>query len=86
MKYGYENYVDTRKVFNTKEEAEIYARLQVKQPQVFDARKDMPSYVNYLLTTCCGNGNYLYPHRIYRLMVADGKLEPVKKYMKKAAA
>jgi len=83
---AYENYVDTWQIFNSREEAEIRARLIMKQPQVFESKKEMPSYVQYLLTTCCGSGNYLYPYRIYRLMVASGKLQPVKKYVKKDAA
>lgn len=63
----------------------IYAKLSTGQPQVLENPNDAPNYIQYLLGNKCGNGNILFPYQIYRLMVADGKLQPVEKYVKKDA-
>ena len=82
---NYEMYGSSWKIFSSLEEAMIYAKLGTRQPQVLENPYDAPNYIQYLLGNCCGNGNILFPYKIYRLMVADGKLQPVEKYVKKDA-
>lgn len=80
---NYEMYDSSWKIFSSLEEAMIYAKLDNRQPQVLENPYDAPNYIQYLLGNCCGNGNILFPYKIYRLMVADGVMQPIKKFIKK---
>lgn len=69
-------------VYDTKAEAMIKAAvLGYEQPQVFNRESEFPYYVNSLIdTNCCYSNTAI---RIYRLMVLDGVMQPIKKFMKK---
>lgn len=75
------------KVFATKEEAILHATLLgFQQPQVFDDFK-LPSYVERLVSFIEGIGGvHVFPAEVYRLMVLDGVVEPIEKFMKKKVA
>ena len=79
-----ETYKASIKVFATKEEAILHATLLgFQQPQVFDDFK-LPDYAKRLLSFIegCG-GSYVFPAEVYRLMVLDGVMQPIEKFMKK---
>ena len=75
------------KVFATKEEAILHAALLgFQQPQVFDDFK-LPDYAKRLLSFIEGSGgSYVFPAEVYRLMVLDGVMQPIEKFMKKKVA
>lgn len=82
-----EMYKASIKVFATKEEAILHATLLgFQQPQVFDDFK-LPSYVERLVSFIEGIGGvHVFPAEVYRLMVLDGVVEPIEKFMKKKVA
>lgn len=82
-----EMYKATTKVFPTKEEALLHAAvLGFAQPQVFEDFK-LPDYATSLLGYLEGVGGTLtFPAEIYRVMVLDGRMKPIKKFMKKPVA
>lgn len=82
-----EMYKATTKVFPTKEEALLHAAvLGFAQPQVFEDFK-LPDYATSLLGYLEGiGGSYTFPAEIYRVMVLDGRMKPIKKFMKKPVA
>lgn len=82
-----EVYKASIKVFSTKEEAIIHADLLgLQQPQVFDDFK-LPSYVKRLLRFIKGvGGAWVHPAEVYRCMVLDGVMQPIKKFIKKKVA
>lgn len=82
-----EMYKATTKIFPTKEEALLNATvLGFAQPQVFEDFK-LPDYVTALLGYIEGVGGSLrFPAEIYRVMVIDGVMQPIKKFMKKKVA
>ena len=82
-----EMYKASTKVFATKEEAILHATLLgFQQPQVFDDFK-IPDYVKRLVSFIEGFGGVrLFPAEVYRLMVLDGVMQPIKKFMKKKVA
>lgn len=79
-----EVYKASIKAFATKEEAILYAALLGFQlPQVFDDFK-IPDYVKRLVSFVEGFGGVrLFPAEVYRLMVLDGVMQPIEKFMKK---
>ena len=81
---GEELYKSTIKVFPTKEEAIFHANLLgFPEPKIFDTF-DRPDYVNRLLGYIEGiGGRYTYPVEIYRVMVLDGYMKPIEKFVKK---
>lgn len=81
-----EMYKTTTKVFTTKEEALLNATvLGFAQPQVFEDFK-LPGYATALLGYLEGVGGTMrFPAEIYRVMVIDGCMKPIKKFMKKVA-
>ena len=89
---GFETYVCTPKVLPTKEEAILHANLiGFAQPQVFeDFITNLPDYVAKLVSRTAytaddrkDNRNFdIPPAEVYRLMVIDGYLKPVEKFMK----
>lgn len=82
-----EMYKATTKIFPTKEEALLNASvLGFPQPQVFEDFK-LPDYATALLGYIEGVGGTLtFPAVIYREMVIDGVMQPIKKFMKKKVA
>ena len=82
-----ETYKASIKVFATKEEAILHAALLgFQQPQVFDDFK-LPDYAKRLLSFIEGyGGSYVFPAEVYRLMVLDGVMQPIEKFMKKKVA
>ena len=85
--YRSEMYRRTFKVFPSKEEAVLHANLLgFAQPQVFEDFT-FPDYVCRLLAyTEDVGGQVVYPAEVYRLMVLDGYMKPIKKFMKKKVA
>ena len=83
-KYYSEMYKASIKVFATKEEAILHATLLgFPQPQVFDDFK-LPSYAKRLVSYIEGIGGIrVFPAEVYRCMVLDGFMQPIKKFMKK---
>ena len=82
-----EMYKAATKVFSTKEEALLNAAvLGFAHPQVFEDFK-LPDYATALLGYIEGVGGTLaFPAVIYRMMVIDGVMQPIKKFMKKRVA
>jgi len=82
-----EMYRSTTRVFGSKEEAILHASiLGFQQPQVFEEFK-LPDYANRLLAYLEGVGGlYVFPAEIYRLLVIDGYVKPIEKFMKKKVA
>lgn len=78
-----EMYKSSINVFATKEEAILHAALLgFPQPQVFDDFK-FPSYAKRLVSYIEGvGGAYVFPAEVYRCMVLDGVMQPIKKFMK----
>ena len=85
--YCSEMYKASIKVFATKEEAILHAvLLGFPQPQVFDDFK-LPDYVKRLVRFIEGIGGvHVFPAEVYRLMVLDGVMQPIKKFIKKKVA
>lgn len=82
-----EMYRASVKVFASKEEAILHAALLgFQQPQVFDDFS-LPDHVKMLLGYIEGvGGHYVFPAEVYRTMVIDGTMPPIKKFMKKKVA
>ena len=82
--YCSERYKASIKVFATKEEAILHATLLgFQQPQVFDDF-EIPGYAKRLVSFIEGFGGVsLFPAEVYRCMVLDGVMQPIKKFMKK---
>lgn len=79
-----EMYKASINVFATKEEAILHAALLgFQRPQVFDDFK-LPSYAKRLVSYIEGVGGMrVFPAEVYRCMVLDGVMQPIKKFMKK---
>lgn len=82
-----EMYKASINVFATKEEAILHAALLgFPQPQVFDDFK-LPSYAKRLVSYIEGIGGMrVFPAEVYRCMVLDGFMQPIKKFIKKKVA
>lgn len=82
-----EMYKASINVFATKEEAILHAALLgFPQPQVFDDFK-LPSYAKRLVSYIEGVGGMrVFPAEVYRCMVLDGFMQPIKKFIKKKVA
>lgn len=83
-----ETYRTEIRVFSSKEEALINSDfLGTSSPQVFED-SNLPKYASKLIHVFVEGvgGCPLYPAEVYRLMVLDGVVKPIKKFMKKQVA
>ena len=80
-----ETYTTAIRVFSSKEEAIINSvLLGTVSPQIFEDFS-LPKYASKLIHVFVEGvgGCPLYPAEVYRLMVLDGVVKPIKKFMKK---